>query len=847
MQKIFLKRTVRNFCKNWPRYCALMMMIILSLFAVVSTTVSSETIITQSELLSQKDYVEDGEFQVFVPLSSKDEKKLKKEGIVLERMFSLDYHMNDESVLRIFKERKDINKIHIVEGNLPQNKNEILLERRYAEVHDYEISDVIRIGSMKLTVSGIGTTPDYEAPLKTLSGGAINSESFGLGFLSDQGYNHLTDYVTAISSPQYVYAYRLNEAMTHNELKTHLEELPLNVSSVDDQYFKKYWKRTLGKEADYYESVHDLIDGAYDLKKGLNTFSNSIQSIPFAQMGIPSFQPVIDEMKEGSQDLYEGLIDFKKESRPLIDELVKKYDIDNLQSFTEAEDNPRIGCAKDDQMINRSTALFAGAIIMMLFAYVISVFITHEIERDKRVIGTLYALGLNRYEILGSYLLLPIITTFVASLIGLICGSSDMAFYSMMDSPLSYFSLPNLTKIYPLGIILYALVVPVLMTIIVNCFVILHKLNQPALSMIQNTVKERAVHQMKLNHMSFVHRFRIRQLLREYQSACTILFGIFIAYLLLMLGLNCYTHTHTVSVDNKNDIAFEYMYTYKYPPEKVPVHGFEVCGMTTQMDFMDYKMDVYLMGIEEENPYFDLEYLDYQSEVVISDALATKFHLEQGDEFIVHDTTHQQNYAFTVYDIIDYSPSFMVFMDIDDMRTLMDVDDDYFNIVLSQQKLNIPEGELYSTLTSEDIIKSADVYLKMMEPMIYMMIVCSSLVFVFVMYLMMKVMIDRHSRHISLFRIFGYEVGEIRKLYLDGHFVLVAVGAAIVLPLAKFIMDQLYPYMSSDVASGIYLQFPWPIYIVIYGCTLLLYVIIDAVLMLKIRRIEPARILSERE
>ena len=65
-------------------------------------------------------------------------------------------------------------------------------------------------------------------------------------------------------------------------------------------------------------------------------------------------------------------------------------------------------------------------------------------------------------------------------------------------------------------------------------------------------------------------------------------------------------------------------------------------------------------------------------------------------------------------------------------------------------------------------------------PMVVMMTVVSSLIFVVVMYLMMAVMIDRCAFYISMVKVFGYRTKEIKKLYLDGNFYVIAVGIFII-------------------------------------------------------------------
>lgn len=115
------------------------------------------------------------------------------------------------------------------------------------------------------------------------------------------------------------------------------------------------------------------------------------------------------------------------------------------------------------------------------------------------------------------------------------------------------------------------------------------------------------------------------------------------------------------------------------------------------------------------------------------------------------------------------------------------------------------------------------------------------------MYLMMKVMIDRSSYGISLIKVFGYRSSEIRKLYLNGNFYMIAIGAAICVPLSKLVMDAMYPALVSNVACGIRMQFTWQMYIGIYAAIIVLYFLINQLLILRLNKIVPSEFLKNRE
>jgi len=116
-----------------------------------------------------------------------------------------------------------------------------------------------------------------------------------------------------------------------------------------------------------------------------------------------------------------------------------------------------------------------------------------------------------------------------------------------------------------------------------------------------------------------------------------------------------------------------------------------------------------------------------------------------------------------------------------------------------------------------------------------------------VMYLMMKVMIDRSAFHISMVKVFGYRMKEIKKLYLNGNFYIVAIGAAVCIPLAKICMDAMYPWMVSNVACAMDLQFSGEIYALIYGGIIVLYFAINQVLVGKLKKVNLAEVLKNRE
>ena len=216
-------------------------------------------------------------------------------------------------------------------------------------------------------------------------------------------------------------------------------------------------------------------------------------------------------------------------------------------------------------------------------------------------------------------------------------------------------------------------------------------------------------------------------------------------------------------------------------------------------------------------------------------------------KLVLSDEVNERDYAFTVKNIVHFTSGVYVFLDRDVMQELFDQEDDYYNVVFADHALDIDNGRLYATVSKDNVAESSQIFTDMMGPMVVMLVAISALIFMIVMYLMMKVMIDRSAFSISLMKVFGYRRREIRRLYLDGNFYVILLGAVICVPLAKWSMDLVYPYCIANVAIGMDLKFTPQIYIMIYGGILLCYMVINFLLVGRLNKLVPAEVLKNRE
>lgn len=905
MNKVLRKRIPRDLKNSLLRNLALLVMIVLGMYLVISMIGGAETIIAGTEQNCRDKNCEDGEFTVFLPLTDEQIAELDKAGAEVEAKFSMDIESGKNKILRVMKNRTDINLMTLDDGELADEAGEAALEKRYCEENDIKIGDKITLADTELTVTGIGSVPDYDMPVKNISDASAESSGFGLAFVSDDQYDAILN-AGGQKAEDLSYSYVLKNGAEDKEIKELLRSFDFDYSAVEDRYFKETAEDTIGKKEDIEEGVADLNDGAKKLSEGLNELKASSggltegmnalfeaclaqanQSLAAsgvkAELTADNYADTLDKLykaaksadikqlkeslaaadklrggtvdytegvnsaADGAGELADSVAKLDKKTAELLDEYFT-IDLDNLTSFVKASDNLRIRGAENDVAKNKQIGALAGVILMVLFTYVISVFVIHRIQNESSVIGALYALGVKKRDLLRHYITLPALIALAGGIIGTIIGIYKIP--SEMADSYNYFSIPKFDVVVPAYLFVYGIVMPPVTAMIVNSIVINKKLSQTALSLIKNEQKQSRVKNVTLKTKKFVTAFRIRQMLREVRTGITVVAAMFITLLIFMLGADCYVLCKNVAADTKEYTKYEYMYSLKYPEKKVPAGGTPAYAESLSKSAYGDTVDLTVLGIDGSDSayrYFTCRPAKGKSSVTISTSVQQKYGLSKGDKLILSDNTNDMDYAFTVEDICDYSAGLMVFMDIDSMRELFGQEDDHYNTVFSDKKLDIDDGRLYSVTTRADIERASDVFIELMTPMIATLIGASAAIFFMVMFLMLNVMIDRASFGISLIKIFGFRTGEIRKLYLNGNTYIIAIGAAICIPLSKLCSDAMYPFLISNTACGMNLHFTWYMYLGLFAAVMALYFIINTLLVRKLKKMTPAEVLKNRE
>lgn len=151
----------------------------------------------------EKYNIEDGNFELYSKAEESVIDKLEKENVTIYENFYKEENVvrhnnikNDEdsqSMLRFYVNREEVDKVDLMEGSLPEDINEIAIDRMYAVNNDIKVQDTLTVGSRILKVTGLVALSDYSSLFSDNSDTMFDSLKFGVGVVSQKCFDAYDD------------------------------------------------------------------------------------------------------------------------------------------------------------------------------------------------------------------------------------------------------------------------------------------------------------------------------------------------------------------------------------------------------------------------------------------------------------------------------------------------------------------------------------------------------------------------------------------------------------------------------------------------------------------------------
>lgn len=532
-----------------------------------------------------------------------------------------------------------------------------------------------------------------------------------------------------------------------------------------------------------------------------------------------------------------------------------------LEDYVPRYLNQAICFTGEDMGSDKAMMITLLYVVIVIMAFVFGITVSNTISREANVIGTLRASGYTKRELILHYMAMPLLVTVVGAILGNVLGYTvfkDVCVGMYYGS----YSLPTYETIWNQEAFLMTTVVPFLMMLVINYAILRHKLSLPPLKFLRRDLTRRKQKRtLPLSpRIGFFHRFRLRVIFQNISNYVILFVGVIFANLLLMFGLLLPSVLDHYQQEMEEGMLSNYQYMLQVPVSAVSGNSklesmismamFSYSVETENEDaekFSAYSLNtldgkyksegVILYGIQEDSQYIPVDVTD--DSVYVSSGFAAKFDIEPGDTVTLKEKYEENEYTFRIKGIYEYEGSLSMFMSQELLNKTFELEDSYFSGYFSDTEItDIDEKYIASVIDIEDLTKISRQLTLSMGGMMDMVNGFAVAIFMILIYLLSKIIIEKNAQSISMTKILGYTNGEISRLYIVSTSIVVVLFLLLSLPLERGIMEILFMEMMMTSISGWITFYVDPmIYVEMFGIGVVTYAVVAFLEYRKIQKV----------
>ena len=526
-----------------------------------------------------------------------------------------------------------------------------------------------------------------------------------------------------------------------------------------------------------------------------------------------------------------------------VKKLVNNFEINDsniitIKDYSAKYTNKSITYAQEDGGSDKASVMLMIYLIMIVVAFLFSVTTSNTITKEANAIGTLRAMGYSKAQLIRHYMFLPTVVTIIGAIVGNILGYTafQKAFVGVYYSN---YSLTTYKTLWNMQAFLETTIVPFVLTLIINFLVLSKKLKISPLNFIRGQLKQSGQKNIiKLpKKMSFFSKFRLRILFQNIPSYLTMFFGIILAGTLVVFGsmfaplLDDYSNVVKQSQISK----YQYIMINEKDTENTKAEKFCLTSLqTTDKKFMNDDVSIY--GVSNRSEFITSSIPT--GEVLVSSAMADKFGISRGDEVTLKEEYKDKTYTFKVSGTYKYDAGITVFMNRADYLKTFNESSDYFTGYFSNEKLNdLNPDDIATVITEKDLTKVVTQMQVSMSEFVKVFKGLGVLIFLLIMYILTKQIIEKNSKSVSMTKILGFSDIEIGKLYIVITSIVVVLSLALSIPIISLLLRWCFKsYLYTQMTGYIPYIISNNCYITMFVLGVISYTLVSIMMLIKIKK-----------
>ncbi len=230
MRNPLRKRLLRELFGDIGKYLVIFLMLVLSIGFVSGFLVAGGSMAQAYFDSFEKYNIEDGNFRTTEKLSNSLKESIEKNGIKIYDLFYVEQKLNNDTKIRIFANREDVNKACVMKGKLPEKTGEIAIDRMYADNNRLKIGDIIQSENNSYKITGLVALSDYSALFYSNNDMMFDALAFGISLVSKNQFEKYDE-----SQLHFNYAFKYNVApLNEDDEKEKSDELMEVISQKTD-------------------------------------------------------------------------------------------------------------------------------------------------------------------------------------------------------------------------------------------------------------------------------------------------------------------------------------------------------------------------------------------------------------------------------------------------------------------------------------------------------------------------------------------------------------------------------------------------------------------------------------
>lgn len=202
------RRLPRELAKDWAKYAAIFILMVLLISICSGMRVSNESLKQAYHESFDKYVLEDGHLTLDKPLPDEMRSVFEEKGAMkLYDNLYFDEETPDGQVVRVYSQEDEINTPCLLSGELPANDGEIAIDRVFAKNNDISVGDSITLKGRELLITGFVALPDYSTLFERNTDSMFDSVNFSVAVMTKSGFDALGS-----RNMEYNYAWLYNEA-----------------------------------------------------------------------------------------------------------------------------------------------------------------------------------------------------------------------------------------------------------------------------------------------------------------------------------------------------------------------------------------------------------------------------------------------------------------------------------------------------------------------------------------------------------------------------------------------------------------------------------------------------------